>query len=213
MSNLGEGISKKYSVRSADAIDTLNTLDGAFASMAQRVSNLEKAIDPNNLESIIAAKNDLAQIIGDLEKLQCNKLDAVETSDLHSGQQEAKAHRKALNKEVNNLLEQTQALYKQLNSIIQARVAQMALEQSTGPSNKEAIAPREGKEEPLGREEISKLLLLVSKASQNGYISNDQKNFIKDEICQRKGYLRQVVAERDITSSIAALTRIRTSSN
>jgi hypothetical protein len=173
--DMGAGIDRQYSVQSSQAINTLNSLDNAFATMAQRVADLDKSIDPRNLESIITAKNNLAQIIGDLEKLQCNKLDAVETTELHSGQVEAKAHRKALNREIDSLLEQTQALYKQLNVIIQSRVAQMALEQSA-PSSAKAPSPSEGnEEEPLSREELSKLLLLVSKASQNDYISNEQK--------------------------------------
>lgn len=72
--NLGSPIHKQYSQKSAKTLHSLDNLDGAFAQMAQRVANLDKQIDPTNLDSIVAAKNDLAQIIGDLEKLQFNKV-------------------------------------------------------------------------------------------------------------------------------------------
>ena len=72
--NVGPALSKKYSEASSNALSTLDNLDSAFAQMAQRVASLDKVIDPNNLDSIVAAKNDLAQIIGDLEKLQFNKV-------------------------------------------------------------------------------------------------------------------------------------------
>lgn len=72
--SVGPALSKKYSEASSTTLHTLDNLDNAFAQMAQRVANLDKVIDPNNLDSIVAAKNDLAQIIGDLEKLQFNKV-------------------------------------------------------------------------------------------------------------------------------------------
>ena len=75
--NLGPPIKKQYSTPSAEALHTLDSLDSAYAQMAQRVANLDKIIDPKNLDSIIHAKNDLAQIIGDLEKLQFNKVGAL----------------------------------------------------------------------------------------------------------------------------------------
>ena len=72
--NVGSPLTKKYSEASSKALHTLESLDDAYARMAQRVANLDKTIDPKNLDSIIHAKNDLAQIIGDLEKLQFNKV-------------------------------------------------------------------------------------------------------------------------------------------
>lgn len=73
-SQLGAEINRQYSQNSTQALSKLDNLDSAFASMAQRVANLDKAIDPNSLESIVTAKNDLAQIIGDLERLQFNEV-------------------------------------------------------------------------------------------------------------------------------------------
>ena len=98
---------------------------------------------------------------------------------MHSGKEDARAHRKALNAEVTSLLDQTQALYKQLDKIIQAKVAQKALEASSSSNvineNTAATSSDSDSEAPLEREEIAKLLLLVSKASQNGYVTEEQK--------------------------------------
>ena len=63
---------KQYSESSEAALKRLESLDGHFVTMAQRVANIDSSIDMNNMESLARAKNDLAQIIGDLEKLQFN---------------------------------------------------------------------------------------------------------------------------------------------
>jgi hypothetical protein len=103
------------------------------------------------------------------------QLDAIDTSNLESGKLEALQHRKALNKEVDELLQQTQMLYHQLNAVIQSKVSEMAVQAVSAappapPSSKEqSSAPL------LSREETAKLLLLVSKASAGGYISSEQK--------------------------------------
>ena len=76
--DVGPEISKQYSTNSKFALSKLDNLDGSFANMAKRVANLDKAIDPNNIDSIIAAKHDLAQIIGELDKLQCTEVNAID---------------------------------------------------------------------------------------------------------------------------------------
>lgn len=107
-------------------------------------------------------------------------MDAVSTGELHSGQEAARIHRRALNKEIAGLLEQTQALYQQLNDIILTKVNKMVLGLASGGSDVAAgeISPSSGDDAPLTREEAAKLLLLVSKAGQAGYIGEVQKAYV-----------------------------------
>lgn len=51
----------------------------------------------------------------------------------------------------------------------------MALEQSVPSSTKTVLSGGNGAEKRLEREDLAKLLLLVSKAAQNGYITEEQK--------------------------------------
>lgn len=62
--------------------------------------------------------------------------------------------------------------------------------------------------EPLRREEIGKLLLLVSKAFETQQISRDQKSKIKNQICNRAGYLRLILEQEDMRIIMAALVTI-----
>jgi hypothetical protein len=55
-------------------LSQLDYLDSYFASFASRVENIDQSIDLKNPQSLITAKHDLAQIIGDLESLQENEV-------------------------------------------------------------------------------------------------------------------------------------------
>lgn len=80
-----------------------------------------------------------------------------------------------MNGKVVKLLEHTEILYKGLNALIQKEVARIALAQSASPSKSGVIAEGSIAESKLEREEVAKLLLLVSKAAQNGYITELRK--------------------------------------
>lgn len=142
--------------------------------------------------------------------------DAVGTSDLHSGREDAREHRKALNREIEELLRQTQLLYAQLERTLQMKKNQ----------NAQNISATSDSEEPeLSREEVAKLLLLISRAYSIQHITsaqrrlvqphrmiqlNNMQNFrkIKDDVCQRKGYLRKLVREQDIGKVLQNLAEL-----
>lgn len=58
---------------------------------------------------------------------------------------------------------------------------------------------------PLAREEIAKLLLLVSRARGIGQLSDSQKSSLKLQVCARKSHLRDILRQQDITHIMAAL--------
>jgi hypothetical protein len=73
----GEGIQRQYSRPSAEAIHRIDQLNHVFASLADRVGSIDSMIDPDDLSTVHRARQELAQIIGDLEKLQFNEVVAV----------------------------------------------------------------------------------------------------------------------------------------
>jgi len=113
---------KQYSQASIKTLQKLDILDQKFDGINERIKKAsslslqsEKAdifSSDDDILRIIKVKNDLAQIAGDLEKLQCRDLDAIETTELTSGKDEARSRRKLLNTAVDNLIHRTQELYK-----------------------------------------------------------------------------------------------------
>lgn len=147
MDSSEEGVSRQYSRPSADAMRRLDELNGVFASLADRVGSIDSMIDPSDLSTVHRARGELAQIIGDLEKLQfkevsrccrhllCDfhhqsnmffnminyfQIDAISTADLRSGKSDAAASRKMLNNEIEALQRQTTSIYHQLGAFIDA---------------------------------------------------------------------------------------------
>jgi hypothetical protein len=116
---------KQYSKASSAALEKLHLLDKKFEGITGRIENVSALQNQEDLHShlnvlqLIKAKNELAQIAGDLERLQCRELDAIETAELHSGKQEARSQRKTLNTAVENLMHRTQDLHKEFVTTIE----------------------------------------------------------------------------------------------
>ena len=51
-----------------------NSLDSHFASFASRVEKIDQDIDVNDMQSLIAARDNLAEIIIELEKLHVDEV-------------------------------------------------------------------------------------------------------------------------------------------
>jgi hypothetical protein len=122
-------------------------------------------------------------------------------------------HRKHLNTEIENMLEQTQLLYKQIDVTLQRITANDEKKTDSSPSFSSPSSPtrKENSEPPLQREEIAKLLLLSSRAHTIQQINVQQWRALKDEICRRKGYLRDILRQSDISAVMAALASIKVS--
>jgi hypothetical protein len=60
----------------------------------------------------------------------------------------------------------------------------------------------------LKRDEIGKLLMLLSRAYTFNLVTSEQRRTIKGLICRRAGYLRLILHQEDIGVQLAALTTI-----
>jgi creatine kinase len=91
-----------YSVASNKTLDTLGTCKNELSAFRSRLFiALELLAGPYTAGEVIdpfkAAKSDVTQLSGLLEKFQFTRIDAIMTSELNSGKTVAKAQRKALN--------------------------------------------------------------------------------------------------------------------
>lgn len=97
--------SRRVSEFSAATLDKLSTLEdeiGLFETqveeLAMQLSDIgnSNTISKEVMDDLIASRNDLRQYVGNLEKFQFVKVDAIITADLQSGKEEARTRRKNL---------------------------------------------------------------------------------------------------------------------
>ena len=138
--------SRKYSVMSREAIETLDSLAEQIATMAARCDAVSAEV-PTRAAGAIELKHfrsELAQLHGNVDKLQFNKIDAVMTGPLTSGKAAAKAQRKALTKQCIALGERIEAVVKQneerLNGGAGAQLPKLELPALPVPQEVEAAA-------------------------------------------------------------------------
>ena len=115
--------------------------------------------------------------------------------------------------EIENMLEQTQLLYKQIDATLQRVLDENNQTASTTTSSSSSSQKNNNNnnEPPLQREEIAKLLLLSARAHSIQQITVQQWRAIKDEICKRNGYLRIILKQSDISSVMNALSTLQLS--
>lgn len=132
---------KQYSQASTAALKKLDSLDRKFEGLNERIEGVATTIhrstgdndSPHNLMQLVKAKNELAQIAGDLERLQCRELDAIETAELTSGKNEARTHRKSLNQAVENLMRRTQDLHQEFVATVEKLQTEAASLEASSP--------------------------------------------------------------------------------
>ena len=61
----------------------------------------------------------LALLLGEVHAFQEKKIDGIQTVELNSGKNEAKAGRKALNKKAEELVQNIQTLYQEIEKVIE----------------------------------------------------------------------------------------------
>ena len=108
---------KQYSIQSTKTLDRLEDLKHSYESMKHQVEQIRKSTDLSDYLSVSRSKCQLAQLLGSIEKLQFNKLDAVCTVNLHSGKQEAKSNRRELNAALDALQEEVSSLYAEYDKV------------------------------------------------------------------------------------------------
>ena len=169
-------------------------LEERFAAITTKMGSLDLAIDPTQPDSLIRAEAQLGDIMNDLECF-------VNENLLDEDSEQAKA----LLGDVNVLLTQTKILQEHISRQIKSQQSSKSISIS---SNDFGNNNRNSEEEDLKRDEIAKLLLLVSRAFGIKQISPEQRNFLKTEIVSKKGYLRKVVQQEDIGQVLAMLSAI-----
>lgn len=169
-----------------------------FAAMTSRVENLDLEIDPSNPQSLLRAKGDIDSIVRDLENFNAAGANKFSADDDGSEGVHLEA---SLVSDIGELLEQTKMLQDHINKQVKA----MDRYTDDEPPAQETDSVR-----PLEREEIAKLLLLVARAYGIQQISVEQRAFIKNEICGRKGYLRNILLQDDIGAVISSLADLNT---
>ena len=81
-------------------MDKLASCEDEFAEMVSRCDEIESQIaECENASEIYALKSEVAQMVGQLDKLQSAGVDAVSTGGLKSGKEEARSRRKSLSEQ------------------------------------------------------------------------------------------------------------------
>ena len=130
-----------HSPRSTERLTELTALDTTVDAMSTHIARVVKSVGFEQTASIKYAEHDallqstkgssfvlerlkisrlrytdwmdaLAQMYGNLERLQCTKVDAIITADLNTGRLEAKSRRKKLTKQIVQLLDRVIELRK-----------------------------------------------------------------------------------------------------
>lgn len=165
------------------------TLEERFADVTAKMGGFDLVIDPGNPESLVKAKEQLDEIILELEGF-------LKSGDLEDNSEKSKA----LLGDVSDLLSQTRVLHGHISKQTNKYSASV-------PTGSTQSIPDVG-DNPLRRDEIAKLLLLVARAYSIKQISLPQRSFLKSEIVNRKGYLRDVVQQEDIGKVLEMLAEI-----
>ncbi|CAM9379196.1 unnamed protein product, partial [Scytosiphon promiscuus] len=95
-------------------------LKARFAQLEEALRKTTKVVvsQGSQLEDLLQAKLELAQIIGTLEKFQFNEVDAVVTHGLSSGKGEVRQQRKDLTRAVSELTEEATARHREVAELI-----------------------------------------------------------------------------------------------
>lgn len=183
----------------------------SFFAMAQRVESLSGLIDPRRPATLLHAQTTLNEVVNDLEAM-------VIVGDRMEA--EPGAGQSDLIREIRSLLEQTRGLKLHIDKAVGIQ-AGLSGEGGGSQSQEEPEVESEEASEsdvrefvnsqgdvPLDRQEIAKLLLLISRAHKGGVLSQKQKDFLKTQVVARVGMLRVILQLSGIEMIMSALKAI-----
>lgn len=110
-------LSRQYSVRSTEVVDTLDQIELEVAAMEAQLAEADSVLtryQPGD-ELNSQLRNDLAQLHGNANKLLATRIDAILTGELVSGRDDARAKRKSLIKTVEKLIDSVEKLVKKFD--------------------------------------------------------------------------------------------------
>ena len=115
-------LERQYSVRSTEVVGTLAQIELEVSAMETQLSEADvilAACKPGE-EPDPQLRNDLAQLHGNANKLLATRIDAILTSELISGRDDARAKRKALIKVVEKLIDNAERHVKKYDALKKA---------------------------------------------------------------------------------------------
>jgi hypothetical protein len=116
---LAEAPGRKLSTLSASTLQTLGGLKMTLDHYEKQLLTANSLVHTGgSSERLLAMRGELAQLNGNIEKLQCTGIDAVVTAELRSGKTEAKEQRKDLTKRADKLQKNAAELNEQLEQAI-----------------------------------------------------------------------------------------------
>ncbi len=105
-------IQRAYSARSEDAFGRLELANVQLTSHEVRFKELVLTAEKGpSKDKLIDIKNELALMVGKVDKLQMKDIDTIIVGELDSGQQDARVARKELNKRASDLSERIKKLH------------------------------------------------------------------------------------------------------
>lgn len=114
----GVALERQLSSLSTQRINTLREIEGRVRELEDLLHNIEHVASTREPEGRVQAKVGLRQLVGWLDKLQFNEIDAIATSDLQSGKTSAKHYRKSLHARIEAMREHIEELYKSLETVV-----------------------------------------------------------------------------------------------
>lgn len=114
----GVALERQLSSLSTQRINTLREMEGRVRELEDLLHNVEHVASSTEPEGRVQAKVGLRQLVGWLDKLQFNEIDAIATSDLQSGKTSAKHYRKSLHARIEAMREHIEELYKSLETVV-----------------------------------------------------------------------------------------------
>jgi len=99
-------LTRELSIASRKTVDTLEAIDLEVFDMQRVCDEAEKTLEQTPADELDPKlRGQLAQLHGNANKLLATRIDAILTSELVSGRDDARAKRKALIKQVEKLIE------------------------------------------------------------------------------------------------------------
>ena len=208
---------------------SIASLDAQFSAMAERVERLDFTIDPTKPESLLHTQDALARIISDLQKLQSAETHLPEyptpegrrplrdeigelleqtvvlyrqlTTSIMTAVTKAKAARNGTADSTSASTSTNEINYDEGNDDYDED------EDSSDEKDHAGVAPGPSPElaRPLQRDEISRLLLLVTRAFAHKHLDDTEKALLKFDIVQRKSYLRVIMAQSNLQDVMQTL--------
>jgi hypothetical protein len=194
---------KQYSMESVKTLDHIEELKHTYESMKHEADQISKSTDLESFQSVSRSKSRLAQLLGNIEKLQFNKLDAITTMHLHSGKSVAKSNRRELNAALDALQELVSSLYAKYDAASPPSPTSTSSSVSTMSSDESEDIDSDNDNESFFSCNDSEEDKSASESGSEGESDNENDNENKDDAHDDDDNVDDVMDESDCSNSDA----------